>query len=43
MEKGDPVSTYKVADMYKNGYYVEKDQKKAIDPGHKQYRNDSQY
>lgn len=28
MEKGDPVSTYKVADMYKNGYYVEKDQKK---------------
>ena len=25
MEKGDPVSTYKVADMYKNGYYVEKD------------------
>jgi tetratricopeptide (TPR) repeat protein len=26
MEKGDPVSTYKVADMYKNGYYVEKDQ-----------------
>ena len=28
MKKGDPVSTYKVADMYKNGYYVEKDQKK---------------
>ena len=28
MDKGDPVSTYKVADMYKNGYYVEKDQKK---------------
>ena len=28
MEKGNPVSTYKVADMYKNGYYVEKDQKK---------------
>ena len=26
MEKGDPVSTYKVADMYKNGYYVEKNQ-----------------
>ncbi len=25
MEKGDPVSTYKVADMYRNGYYVEKD------------------
>ena len=28
MEKGDPVSTYKVADMYKNGYYVDKDLKK---------------
>ena len=28
MEKGDPVSTYKVADMYRNGYYVEKDLKK---------------
>ena len=28
MDKGDPVSTYKVADMYRNGYYVEKDQKK---------------
>ena len=28
MDKGDPVSTYKVADMYKNGYYVEKDQAK---------------
>lgn len=26
MEKGDPVSIYKIADMYKNGYYVEKDQ-----------------
>lgn len=26
MEKGNPVATYKVADMYKNGYYVEKDQ-----------------
>ena len=25
MELGDPVATYKVADMYKNGYYVEKD------------------
>ena len=23
--KGDPISAYKVADMYKNGYYVEKD------------------
>lgn len=28
MEKGNPVATYKVADMYKNGYYVEKDQAK---------------
>lgn len=28
MEKGDPVATYKVADMYKNGYYVEKNQQK---------------
>ena len=28
MEKGDPVSTYKVADMYRNGYYVDKDQEK---------------
>ena len=28
MDKGHPVSTYKVADMYKNGYYVEKDQAK---------------
>ncbi len=28
MKKGNPVSTYKVADMYKNGYYVEKDLKK---------------
>ena len=28
MEKGNPVCTYKVADMYKNGYYVEKDQAK---------------
>lgn len=28
MEKGNPISTYKVADMYKNGYYVEKNQAK---------------
>ena len=28
MAKGHPVATYKVADMYKNGYYVEKDQAK---------------
>lgn len=28
MEKGNPVATYKVADMYKNGYYVEKDYEK---------------
>ena len=27
MDKGEPVATYKVADMYRNGYYVEKDQK----------------
>ncbi len=25
MDKGDLISTYKVADMYKNGYYVKKD------------------
>ncbi|MBO4478727.1 MAG: sel1 repeat family protein [Lachnospiraceae bacterium] len=28
MDMGDPVATYKVADMYKNGYYVEKNQAK---------------
>ena len=28
MDRGDPVATYKIADMYKNGYYVEKDQAK---------------
>ena len=28
MEKGHLVSTYKVADMYRNGYYVEKNQAK---------------
>lgn len=28
MEKGNLVATYKVADMYKNGYYVDKNQKK---------------
>ncbi|MBQ9870719.1 MAG: sel1 repeat family protein [Eubacterium sp.] len=28
MAKGHPVATYKVADMYKNGYFVEKDQAK---------------
>ena len=28
MDKGHPVATYKVADMYKNGYYVERDQAK---------------
>jgi len=27
-EKGDIVARYKLADMYKNGYYVKKDQKK---------------
>ena len=30
MEKGDPVSTYKVADMYKNGYYVDRDYEKYV-------------
>lgn len=28
MKRGNPVSTYKVADMYHNGYYVEKDEVK---------------
>ncbi len=28
MERGNLVSTYKVADMYKNGYFVEKDPEK---------------
>ena len=28
MEKGDLVATYKIADMYKNGYYLPKDEKK---------------
>ena len=28
MEKGDFVATYKVVDMYRNGYYVEKNQEK---------------
>ncbi len=28
MEKGDMIATYKVADMYKNGYYVQKDMDK---------------
>ena len=28
MDKGHPIATYKVADMYRNGYYVEKDQEK---------------
>ncbi|MCR4653968.1 MAG: hypothetical protein K5744_09820 [Eubacterium sp.] len=28
MEKGDPVATYKIADMYRNGYFVDKDQTK---------------
>lgn len=31
MEKGDLVSSYKVADMYKNGYYVEKDYAKYVE------------
>lgn len=29
-QKGDLVATYKVADMYKNGYFVEKDEAKYI-------------
>lgn len=28
MKHGDPIATYKIADMYKNGYYVEKDYEK---------------
>ncbi|MBR2751803.1 MAG: sel1 repeat family protein [Clostridiales bacterium] len=28
MDKGNVVATYKVADMFKNGYYVEKDEEK---------------
>lgn len=28
MDKGNLVAEYKVADMYKNGYYVDKDQNK---------------
>ena len=28
MDKGDLVSSYKIADMYRNGYYVEKDPQK---------------
>ncbi len=28
MEKGDPTAAYKIADMYRNGYYVKKDQAK---------------
>ena len=28
MDKGNPVAAYKVADMYKNGYYVEQDYEK---------------
>ncbi len=31
MEKGMPVSTYKVADMYKNGYFVERNYEKYVD------------
>lgn len=30
MESGNPVSSYKVADMYKNGYYVEKSYDKYV-------------
>ena len=31
MEKGHLVATYKVADMYKNGYYVERDYDKYVE------------
>lgn len=31
MEKGDLVSTYKVADMYRNGYYVDEDYDKYVE------------
>ena len=31
MEKGNPKAAYKVADMYKNGYYVERDYRKYVD------------
>ena len=30
MEKGNPQAAYKVADMYKNGYYVKKDYRKYV-------------
>ena len=39
MDKGNPVATYKVADMYKNGYYVEKDEKKYEDIVKKLYKD----
>ncbi|MCR5118960.1 MAG: hypothetical protein K6B44_04990 [Lachnospiraceae bacterium] len=31
MDTGNPVATYKVADMYKNGYYVEKDYQRYVE------------
>lgn len=31
MDKGNAVAAYKVADMYKNGYYVDKDYDKYVD------------
>ncbi len=31
MEKDDPVAAYKVADMYKNGYYVKQDYQRYVD------------
>ncbi len=31
MDKGNPVAAYKVADMYKNGYYVEKDYQRYVE------------
>ena len=41
--KGDPISAYKVADMYKNGYYVEKDYeryKKIITELYNEHKDD---
>lgn len=41
--KGDPISAYKIADMYKNGYYVEKDYeqyKKIITDLYNEHKDD---
>ncbi len=39
MDKGNLVATYKVADMYKNGYYVKKDKDKYEEMIEKLYSN----